>query len=62
MKKSRLCLRCDKKFMTTPEIRICPTCKGQLKHQSWYYNNCENSVISTMPVFVKPLDTRSKNE
>jgi hypothetical protein len=60
MKKMRPCLKCDKKFMTTPEIRLCSICKGWLKHQSFYYNNCENSVISTMPVRVKPLDTRSR--
>ncbi len=27
MKKLRPCLRCDRKFITTPEVRICTPCK-----------------------------------
>lgn len=60
MKKLRPCLRCDKKFVTTPEVRMCSQCKGHLKNKSWYYNNSEGSTFSTMRLMAKPVDTRSK--
>lgn len=28
-KKERACLRCGRKFVTVPAIRICPKCKGR---------------------------------
>lgn len=68
-KKPRPCLRCDKPFVTTPEIRICAVCKGstgsvhiagKLRHYAGYQEALGG--IGYNREFNKPVFTRGKNE
>lgn len=47
MKKKRPCLRCDRLFLTSPQIRICVWCKNTVYDPEEGHNAHEDKVDAT---------------